>query len=205
MTTPRQVREALQDWIPADRLEFRAGWDRRGRPWAQGVRGVMVHDLVGVDQGAIDWTYAAGQSFPFCNSVTAQYPDGRAKVIVNSVLSCWHSGTGGPWPAAGVAKDTAHLSVWGIEMNVWGKSVAEYSDAMIDLTTRTVCAIREVSEVWPRLRPWSRLIRHASWTDGGPELGLTYWLPTRGRKVDTVRPLADWRRDARRVWAGRAA
>lgn len=200
MTTPRQIKEALQDWIPAKKLVFRDGWDTRGRSWSGGLRGVVLHDLVGVDQGAIDWTYAPSDSMPYCNSVTT-----HDRVIVNSCLSVWHSGAGGAWPAAGVPQDQGSFYLWGIEHAVWGKSSSEYSDEMKELTARTICAIRQASDVWPKRFPMSRVIRHASWTDGGAELGLSYWLPTKCRKVDTVRPLAEWRKEARAMWASRKA
>ncbi len=200
MTTPRQLEEALRDWIPAKKLDFRPGWNTRGTAWYGGLRGLIVHDLVGVDQGAIDWTYAPSSPVPYCNSVTT-----HTKVIVNSCLSVWHAGTGGPWPAAGIPKDQANAYCWGIENAVWGRSVDEYSDEMRDLTSRTICAVREAAGIWPRRAPFSRVVRHASWTDGGSELGMTYWLPTRGRKVDTKLPLSTWRADARARWkSGRA-
>ena len=199
--TPAELKAALIKWVGKKNLVFKPGWDKRGRQWAEGLRGVIVHDLVGVDQGAIDWTNAAGEQYPYCNSVTTV--DG--KVIVNSVLSVWHSGTGGPWPKAGVPKDQAHLFTWGIEHAVWGKNVNEYSEAMLDATARTICAVREAAgDAWPKRGPWQRVIRHASWTDGGKDLGLDYWLPTRGRKVDTVRDLFGWRRDASNIWKGGA-
>ncbi len=195
--TPAEIKASLIKWLGKSNVTFKPGWDKRGRPWSNGLRGLIVHDLVGVDQGAIDWTYAAGESMPYCNSVTTV--DG--KVIVNSVLSCWHSGTGGPWPAAGVPKDMGSYYLWGIEHAVWGKNVNEYTPKMLDATAKTVCAIREVAgNAWPRRGPWKRLIRHASWTDGGKELGLSYWLPTRGRKVDTIRDITSWRQDAAAAW-----
>ena len=195
--TAKEIRASLVKWLGRNNVTFKPGWDKRGRQWSGGLRGLIVHDLVGVDQGAIDWTYAAGESMPYCNSVTTK--DG--KVIVNSVLSCWHSGLGGPWPAANIPKDQGHIYLWGIEHAVWGRSVDEYTPAMLDATAKTVCAIREVAgSGWPSRSPWKRLIRHASWTDGGRELGMDYYLPTRGRKVDTVRPLAEWRKDAAEMW-----
>jgi hypothetical protein len=199
MTTPAKIKEALIDWVGAKHLVFKPGWDTRGRPWSGGLRGVIVHDLVGTDQGAIDWTYAPGEQYPYCNSVTT-----HDKVIVNSALSCWHSGLGGPWPAVNIPQDQGHLFLWGIEHNIWGRNLNEYSPTMLDLTAKTLCALRDVTgNEWGRRAPFSRVIRHASWTDGGRELGLDYWLRTKGRKVDTLRPLRDWREDARTAWRSR--
>lgn len=195
--TPAEVKKSLIKWLGKNNVVFKPGWDKRGRSWSGGVRGVMVHDLVGVDQGAIDWTNAAGESMPYCNSVTTA--DG--KVIINSVLSVWHSGAGGPWPKADVPKDQASYFIWGIEHAVWGKKLDEYTPAMVDATAKTVCAIREVAgDAWPKRYAWQRLVRHASWTDGGKELGLSYYLSTRGRKVDTLRDLVLWRKEARDCW-----
>ena len=205
MSDPLTIAAALLDWIGPKRLEFKPGWDKRGRPWSEGLRGVIVHDLCGVDQGAIDWTYAPQESMPYCNSVTTSGLNaGPARVIINSALSCWHSGLGGPWPAAGVPQDMGSYYLWGIEHNTWGQ-IDDITDAQAELTAKTICALKEAAgaKAWPNRRPFSRVIRHASWTDGGPELGLSYWLRTKGRKVDTQRPLADWRADARAMWKTR--
>ena len=199
MSTPQEIRTALLDWVGKKNLVFKDKWDTRGRPWSGGLRGVIVHDLVGVDQGAIDWTYAAGEAMPYCNSVTTK----EGKVIINSVLSCWHSGLGGPWPAAGVPQDKGSYFLWGIEHNTWGK-VDDITEEQALATAKTIGALREVAgKAWPTRRPWSRIIRHAGWTDGGSELGLNYWLPTKGRKVDTARPLKAWREDARDAWTAK--
>ena len=196
--TPKDYQTALKDWL-GKRVTFKRGWNTRGREWAGGMRGVIVHDLCGVDQGAIDWTNAPQEDMPYCNSVTTY-----DKVVVNSVLSVWHSGLGGPWPAAGVPQDQGSYYLWGIEHTTWGQ-VDDITDEQADMTARTICALREVAGVkaWPNRRAWSRVIRHASWTDGGKELGLNYWLRTKGRKVDTQRPLAERRADARDMWATR--
>jgi hypothetical protein len=199
MSDAKTIKAALLDWIGSKHLEFKPGWDTRGRPWSGGLRGVIVHDLVGVDQGAVDWTYAPQESMPYCNSVTTQ-----DKVVVNSVLSCWHSGLGGPWPAVGVPQDQGSYFLWGIEHTTWG-AVDDITDLQAELTAKTICALKEAAgpKAWPNRRPFTRVIRHASWTDGGAELGLNYWLRTKGRKVDTKRPLADWREDARAMWKTR--
>lgn len=203
MSSPAAIREALLDWLGPKRLTFKPGWDTRGRPWVGGIRGVIVHDLVGVDRGAVDWTYAAGELMPYVQSVVGRPESGPGMdghVIINTALSCWGSGAGGPWPAANIRQDQAHLFIWQIEHATWGR-VDDITDRQAESTARMICAIREVAGTsWPSRRPWSRVIRHASWTDGGPELGLTYWLPTRGRKVDTKRPLRDWRTEARARW-----
>ncbi len=196
MADAATIQAALIDWLGKKNVTFKAKWDSRGRPWSGGLRGVMVHDLVGVDQGAIDWTYAAGESMPYCNSVTLK--DG--KVVVNSALSVWHSGLGGPWPAASIPQDQGSYFLWGIEHQTWG-TIDDITDAQAEATAKTICALREAAgKAWPQRSPFTRVIRHASWTDGGSELGLNYWLRTKGRKIDTARPLKNWREDARAMW-----
>lgn len=194
--TAAQVRRALEKWVPADRLEFWPGWDRRGRPWSGGIRGVIQHHIAGVGDGAVKWCdgKSSGFAYPFCNVVIRR--DGT--VIVMSVLSAWGSGRGGPWPRAGIARDQAHLYTWQIEFESWGRK-EDFTPQMIDSGARVNCAIRDVAgaKAFPNFR---RLIRHADWTDGGVPLGLTYWLPTRGRKNDTIRPAVEFRKEARRRW-----
>lgn len=198
----KNAKKVLIKWLGKNNVEFKSGWDKRGDQWVGGApRAVMNHDLVGVDQGAIDWTNAAGELKPYCNAVVT-----HDKVIINSVLAVFHSGLGGPWPKAGVPANVGSWYIWGTEHAVWGKKLDEYSPEMLGLSARLTCAVKEIAGTsWPEGRgTWSRLIRHASWTDGGPELGMRSWLPTRSRKVDTLRPLLAWRQDAKNCWKGGA-
>ena len=198
MNTPtaRQVEKSLARWLPKGRLELWQGWKSRGRPWSGGIRGVIQHHIAGVGDGAVKWCdgTSSGSAYPFCNVVIRR--DGT--VILMSALSAWGSGTGGPWPRAGIPKDAAHLYTWQIEYESVGL-VDDFTPEMIDSGARVNCAIREVAgpEAFPDFR---RLARHADWTNGGRPLGLSYWLPTYGRKNDTIRPASDFRREANRRW-----
>jgi hypothetical protein len=201
--TPKEIKRALKDWVPEDKLIMRPGWKTRGRPWTYGIRGVMVHHWAGTGDGGQMWMEARDGAYPYCNSTVRR--DGRVMVI--SALSAWHSGLGGPWGRAGVPKDVAHLMVWGIEMEGPLRStkygVDDMTDEQWESTVQVACAIREVAgpEAFPNFQ---RVIRHADWTDGTAGVS-NFTLPTVGRKNDVWRPTKDIRRMCNRAWraAGR--
>lgn len=202
--TAQEVREALQDWIKSSKnITFRPGWNTRGRPWYNGIRGTMVHHWAGVGKGALEWMGQVGTStYPYCN--VALERDGH--VTVWSCLSAWHSGTGGPWGRAGVPKDLAHLSVFGIEMEGPLSSTKYGTDDMTDKqwerVARINCAIREVAgpEAFPNFR---RVIRHRDWTDGTAGVSKNS-LPTVGRKNDVWEDIRPIRQAAKELWDKRA-
>ncbi|MEN6306039.1 MAG: hypothetical protein ABFD96_25160, partial [Armatimonadia bacterium] len=105
--TPREIKVALRDWVPANLLIFRPGWKDRGRPWTYGIRGLMVHHWAGTGDGGQEWMEQRSSQYPYCNNTIRR--DGRVMIV--SALSAWHSGLGGPWGRAGVPKDVAHLMV----------------------------------------------------------------------------------------------
>jgi hypothetical protein len=196
--TPQEIKAAILDWIPSERVEFRSGWKTRGRPWTYGIRGVVEHHLSGTGDGAVDWCQQVGTSdYPYCNNVTRR--DGR--IVVMSALSAWGSGAGGPWPAAGVPQDRGHEYLWQNEHESWGTK-QDFTDEMWESSTLLNCALRQVAEVqaFPNFR---RLVNHASWTNGGRDLGLTYNFATYGRKNDTLYPVSEFRRRANAAWKTR--
>lgn len=201
----REIKQALRDWIPEGRLTFRPGWKTRGRPWSNGIRGLMVHHWAGTGDGGQQWMEQVGTSqYPYCNSTirrgTGSSVDGEVMVI--SAYSAWHSGLGGPWGKAGVPKDAAHLMVWGAELEGPLPSTRYGQDDMTDLQWdslfRLACALREVAgpEAFPNFQ---RVVRHADWTDGTGGVAR-YDLPTLGRKNDVWAGTAFIRSGAKQVW-----
>lgn len=207
--TPKEIKTALKDWIPGDRLTFRPGWKTRGRPWSYGIRGLMVHHWAGTGDGGQVWMEARTGAYPYCNSTirrgTGTSKDGEVMVI--SALSAWHSGLGGPWGKAGVPKDAAHLMVWGAEMEgplpATRYGVDDMTEMQWDSLGRLACALRQVAgpEAFPNFQ---RVIRHADWTDGTNGVA-TYQLPTIGRKNDVWRDTKSIRQMTKRCWATRNA
>lgn len=194
--TAEQVIACIQKW--ATRAGVPVVVDRgaktRGRAWSYGIRGITEHHWAGVGDGALEWMAARDGSYPYCNAAIRR--DGT--IVVLGALSAWGQGTGGPWPAAGVPKDQAHLYCWNNEFESWGRT-PDFTDEMWEAQAAIDCAIREVAgaEAFP---DFSRLINHKGWTDGGPEMGLDYYLPTRGRKNDTLYDIARFRENAQKLW-----
>lgn len=194
--TAKEIKTALRDWL-GDLVKFEDGWKTRGRPWQYGLRGVVEHHWSGVGDGGFEWMKARDGAYPYCNSAIRR--DGRVYVL--SALSAWGSGLGGPFPRAGVPKDLAHLYLWQTEFESWGRE-QDFTDGMWEAQALQDCALREVAgpEAFPDFR---RLINHESWTNGGRDLGLSYRLPTFGRKNDTLYPVKDFRRNANKAWKQR--
>lgn len=198
----KEIKEALLDWVPEDKLIFRPGWKTRGRPWSYGIRGIMIHHWAGTGDGGQEWMEARNGAYPYCNSTVRR--DGR--VFLLSALSAWHSGTGGPWERAGVPKDSAHLMVWGLEMEGPLSSTKYGVDDMTEeqwtSTAQVACAIRQVAE--PDAFPnFQRAVRHGDWTDGTNGVA-SYTLPTVGRKNDVWADTKEIRRRFKKTWeAGR--
>lgn len=208
--TPKEIKAALRDWIPEERLTFRPGWKTRGRPWSNGIRGLLVHHWAGTGDGGQQWMEQVGTSaYPYCNATvrrgTGSSVDGEVMVI--SALSAWHSGDGGPWGKAGIPKNAAHLMTWGAEMEGPLPSTKYGTDDMTDLQWdslyRMACAIREVAgpEAFPN---FTRVVRHADWTDGSAGVSSSD-LPTLGRKNDVWQDIKPIRAGARQMWNSRRA
>ncbi|MEN6403541.1 MAG: hypothetical protein ABFD94_16490 [Armatimonadia bacterium] len=210
--TPREIKVALRDWVPANLLIFRPGWKDRGRPWTYGIRGLMVHHWAGTGDGGQEWMEQRSSQYPYCNNTIRR--DGRVMIV--SALSAWHSGLGGPWGRAGVPKVVAHLMVWGTEMegplpvnmkkfeDTGGRvRVDDMTDEQWTQLANVTCAIREVAgpEAFPN---FSRQIRHSDWTDGTAGVAA-YTLPTVGRKNDVWRDIKPIRQASKRAWGAKHA
>jgi hypothetical protein len=194
-----QIVDSIKKWAARAGVKVKVdhGAYTRGRPWTHGVRGIVEHHWAGVGDGVLEWMAArdgAYPYYPYCNA--AIRVDGT--IVVLSGLSAWGSGTGGPWPAAGVPKDLAHLYCWQNEFESWGRK-PDLTDAQFTASAVLSCALREVAgpEAFP---DFTRLINHKGWTDGGSELGLDYFLPTQGRKNDTLYDIAMFRTRADDLW-----
>ena len=199
--TASEVIEAIEKWarVAGVSVVVDRGARTRGRAWSYGIRGVVEHHWAGVGDGGLEWMAARDGSYPFCNAAIRR--DGT--IVILSALSAWGSGTGGPWPAAGVPKDQGHLYLWQNEFESWGRE-PDFTRAMWAAAAAIDCALREVAgpEAFP---DFTRLINHKGWTDGGPEMGLDYYLPTRWRKNDTVYNISEFRTRAQTLWDANVA
>lgn len=193
--TARDVRRALVRWVGRDRLDFRSGWETRGRAWAYGIRAVVWHHTSSPpgDEGARLWFEARGESYPYANALVLR--DGSVRVL--SCLSAWGSGAGGPWQRAGVPRDALHLMGFQIEIESRGIE-DDLTPAQLRAAALITCAIREVAgeAAFPNFR---RAIRHRDWTDGTAGVSDTD-LPTIGRKNDVLHDIRDIRVLCRKLW-----
>lgn len=194
--TANEVIASIKKWgkRAGVRVTVDGGATTRGRRWSYGINGVVEHHWAGVGDGGLQWMAARDGSYPYCNAAVRR----SGEIVVLSALSAWGSGVGGPWPAAGVPKDVGHLYLWQTEYESWGKQ-EDFTDEMWKAQAALDCAIREVSGE-DQFPDFSRLINHRGWTDGGPELGLDYWLPSRWRKNDTLYDIERFRVNAQSLW-----
>lgn len=193
--TPAEVRSALADWLPARKLQVDSGWDTRGRKWSYGIRGAVVHWWAGEGDGGQQWMHdGEGGAYPYCNAVIRY--DGR--VVIESALSAWGSGAGGPWNKAGVPKDAGHLMLWQWELEGGMNGIDNMTDAQWQSLARGNCALRQVAgvEAFPNFQ---RIIRHKDWTDGTGGVSKEP-LPTLGRKQDVSKDIGLIRREAKDRW-----
>ena len=124
-------------------------------------------------------------------------------VTVLSARGAYHAGAGGPITLGSgvVGKDTGNQHLFGIEIESKGTSAntsAKVTDVdgvtpeQVESATRLCVALCELMGIDEK-----SICRHADWTDGGPKFGGP-WLPTRGRKNDTLVPTTFWRRAVRK-------
>jgi len=193
--TAREVIKSIKKWakLAGVPVVVDSGARTRGRAWQYGIRGVVEHHWAGVGDGALEWMAARDGSYPYCNAAIRR--DGT--IVIFSALSAWGSGTGGPWAAAGVPKDSAHLYCWQNEFESWGRE-PDFTPEMWKAQAAIDCALREVAgkESFPTFK---RLINHKDWTDGTAGVSPTT-LPTVGRKNDTLYPASDFRKNAKAFW-----
>jgi len=169
--TPAAIRDALRDHGLHPVLL--PGWDTRGRPWSAGLRGVLDHHTAGVN--SLGYLRNLRGRYPFVQAHIAK--DGTYSVL--TALSSWGSGQGGPWRAAGIPRDLAHLYLWQVEVESLGRR-PDFTDAQLDALGRGNAAILDLAGL-----PRGREINHRDWTDGSGGVSAAA-LPTRGRKVDTL-------------------
>jgi len=186
---PDQIKEAILDY--GIKASFAKGWNTRGRPWSYGLRGHFKHHTAGVGNGVLAYILNTAGRYPFCNDYTRR--DGS--LIVVSALSAWHSGAGGPWSKLGIQKDLAHLYCWGSEIESRGL-VKDITDEQFETQHKLSAAFRDLVG-WGS---FDRVINHKGWTNGVPELGISYKLPTYGRKIDTLYSADVWRNGAELAW-----
>jgi len=127
--------------------------------------------------------------------------DGLVTII--AARGAYHAGAGGPVTIGSgiVPKDQGNKYLFGVELESKGTSArtdAKITDTdgitpqQVESFTRLACALLELMDVDEK-----SILRHADYTDGGPKFGGP-WLPTRGRKNDTLVPTSFWRRAVRR-------
>lgn len=196
MVEANDVIRAIRAWakLAGVKVVVARGARTRGRSWAYGIRGVVEHHTAGVGDGVVAYMENRNGNYPFCNATVRR--DGT--IVILSALSAWGSGTGGPWPAAGVPKDQGHAYLWQTEYESWGRE-RDFTPEMWRAQAALDCAIREVAGA-KSFPDFSRLINHSDWTNGGKQLGLNYWLPTRWRKNDTLYPARKFRKNAGALW-----
>ena len=169
------------------------GAKTRCRPWSNGLRGVVIHHWAGVGDGGLEWMAARQETYPFCNAAVRR----TGEIVVLAAGSAWGSGTGGPWAAAGIPKDSAHLYCFQIENESWGE-VKDFTDPMFAANAAVLCALREVAG--PADFPdFSRAVNHCDWTNGSGGVA-DYKLPTYGRKNDTLYSPNKFRKPAQELW-----
>ena len=187
--SPKEIAEAFADFNV--NATYAKGWNTRGRPWKYGLRVKFEHHVAGTGSGIVPWCLNSGGQYPFCNNVTMK--DG--KTIVLSTLSAWGSGRGGPWVKYGIPKDLGHLYGWQTEIETAGVK-KDITDAQFETEARVSAALYQVAG-WDS---FNRIVNHKGWTNGVPELGIGYKLPTFGRKIDTLYDVSIFRAHAWKVF-----
>ena len=124
-------------------------------------------------------------------------------VTVLAARGAYHAGAGGPVTigSGAVPVNQGNKYLFGVELESKGTSAsttAKVTDVdgitpeQVESFTRLACALCELMDVDDK-----SILRHADWTDGGPKFGGP-WLPTRGRKNDTLVPTTFWRKAVKR-------
>lgn len=124
-------------------------------------------------------------------------------VTVLAARGAYHAGAGGPVTIGSgqVPSNQGNKYLFGVELESKGTSAttdAKVTDTdgitpqQVESFTRLACALCELMDIDEK-----SILRHADYTDGGPKFG-GHWLPTRGRKNDTLVPTTFWRRAVRR-------
>lgn len=190
--SPSQLVEALRDHGVPVRLAN--GWDTNGRPWktsdSPGLMGCIVHHTATASavgsEGApsLNWLLTAYDR-PAANMLIGR---GDRDVWLASAGSCWHCGTGGPWPAIGVNQVcnegyTGAARLFGIEIDDAGRRYGTITQAQITNTARTLAALNDLCG-WPK--DFSRIATHQAWTDGSYGVNPKGPSPYVGRKGDTL-------------------
>lgn len=188
--SPSQLLAALKDH-GCDITCYR-GWDTVGRSWGAygGLQGVMNHHTATAsatgDKGApsLYWAVTAYDR-PVCNMLIGR---GKGDTYLLAAGSAYHSGLGGPWPAIGIhsAGNTAHVKVFGIEIDDPGTRVGSMTDYQVEQTARTNAALMDLCGWGP-----DRIVTHQAWTDGSYGVNPKGPGPYLGRKGDTLH--ARWR------------
>lgn len=164
----------------------------RCRPWSYGLRGMIIHHWAGVGDGGLEWMAARQETYPFCNAAVRR----TGEIVLLAAGSAWGSGTGGPWEAAGIPKDSAHLYCFQVENESWGE-VKDFTPEMFAANAAIACALREVGGA--DFPDFTRLVNHCDWTNGSGGVA-SYKLPTYGRKNDTLYSPGKFRKPAQELW-----
>lgn len=190
--SPQELLEALRDHgVPVRLAE---GWDTVGRPWksasSPGLMAATVHHTatptaVGASGAPSLWWLLNAYDKPAANMLIGR---GNRDVWLASSGSCWHCGTGGPFPAIGIhnACDegyTGAARMFGIEIDDPGKKYGTITQEQIANTAKTLAALSDLCG-WPE--DGSRIITHQAWTDGSYGVNPNGPSPYIGRKGDTM-------------------
>lgn len=191
--SPKELVTALRDHGVPVRLAD--GWDTIGRPWqgpggSPGLEAVVVHHTATASatgssgSPSLYWLLNAYDK-PAANMLIGR---GNQDVWLASAGSCWHCGTGGPFPAIGINNYcsegyTGACRMFGIEIDDAGRKYGTITQEQIANTARTLAALSDLCG-WPT--DGSRIITHQAWTDGSYGVNPKGPSPDLGRKGDTI-------------------
>lgn len=167
--------------------------------------GILVHHTAnGGAAGNNPSVYWQAEGNPYAPVRAAHVNIGRdGLVTVLAARGAYHAGAGGPVTIGSgqVPYNQGNKYLFGVELESKGTSAntdAKVTDTdgitpqQVESFTRLACALCELMEIDEK-----SILRHADWTDGGPKFG-GIWLPTKGRKNDTLVPTTFWRRQVRK-------
>lgn len=185
--SPTQIRQALLDHGVI--MDVYKGWDTIGRPWqgpdgSPGLTGGVIHHTANPNASSANYNNILGWAVtaydkPVCNMLI-----GKDRATLLAAGSVYHCGLGGPVPALGVDQHGFYgqTRFFGIEIDDPGVKVGTINEFQIDMTSRTMAALAELSG-------WNvdkAIGTHKCYTDGCHGWNPNGPSPSIGRKNDTI-------------------
>lgn len=198
--TPQQLKRALKK--AGLTVVYCDGWDSPSiNPFGYSpCDGVVMHHTANSgaagDHPSLPWmlnnTYAPVRA--------AHFLVGRSGSIhCTSGSGAYHAGAGGPITLGGVTIPGTQGNARMVGIEIESKGTDPRTDARVDevdgITPQQVdSAVKLASALLALMgKDYRCAVRHADWTDGNFDRDNRTWLPTRGRKNDTLVPLKFWR------------